>query len=559
MKHAGRINNLNVVLRTLDLGGVPVLIIDDEADQAGLNTAARQLNRTSATNRSILALRQVTLSHLYLEYTATPQALLLLQLVDSLSPEFAEVLEAGPDYVGLGEFFQDRNQLVQIIPLNELPTAANALTGPPASFLRALALYFIGVTVGGERDDAIGNRSMLVHPSRLRDDHGDYHEWAQRVSRDWLQILRGADEHADRRDLWQLFRAAYEDLQSTDDELPTFEQIMARIPFWISRTEIIEVNTRGGRTPSIDWDRSYAYILVGGQAMDRGFTVRGLTVTYMPRSVGVGNADVIQQRARFLGYKRPILSLCRVFIDADVAKAYRDYERHEASVRDALQLEGGNLKQWRRRFLLDPSWEPTRRSVYVDPLVRGVAREDWTAPRYAHLSAVATDENRALVDHFMATHAFSSQIMGHRAELNVRLNDVLAQLLVDYRLVDPGDAQRFQALLLSLREALDSNESIVCDVMEMVTQDDGTPRERSVTSSGAINQLYQGRRPKTGVPVYAGDRAAYRQGMVTVQIHRIDIKSGGRVEHANVPYIAVFLPAGVALASRDVVEQPDNV
>lgn len=39
---------------------------------------------------------------------------------------------------------------------------------------------------------------------------------------------------------------------------------------------------------------------MGGQKLDRGYTVKGLTVTYMPRPLGVGNADNIQQRARFL-------------------------------------------------------------------------------------------------------------------------------------------------------------------------------------------------------------------------------------------------------------------
>ena len=51
--------------------------------------------------------------------------------------------------------------------------------------------------------------------------------------------------------------------------------------------------------PEIRWQTEYAWILVGGQALDRGFTVEGLTVTYMPRGLGVGNADTVQQRARF--------------------------------------------------------------------------------------------------------------------------------------------------------------------------------------------------------------------------------------------------------------------
>lgn len=71
--------------------------------------------------------------------------------------------------------------------------------------------------------------------------------------------------------------------------------------------------------------------------MDRGFTVEGLTVTYMPRNVGVGNVDTIQQRARFFGYKRSYLGYCRVFLDQVTIDAYNSIVDHEENVRDQLR------------------------------------------------------------------------------------------------------------------------------------------------------------------------------------------------------------------------------
>ena len=68
---------------------------------------------------------------------------------------------------------------------------------------------------------------------------------------------------------------------------------------------------RGG-APSIAWSTGYAWVLVGGQLFDRGFTVEGLTVTYMPRGLGVGHADTVQQRARFFGYKRAYAEMVAV-------------------------------------------------------------------------------------------------------------------------------------------------------------------------------------------------------------------------------------------------------
>ena len=83
-----------------------------------------------------------------------------------------------------------------------------------------------------------------------------------------------------------------------------------------------------GKTESPDW-KDYSYILVAGQALDRGFTVEGLTVSYMPRGTGVGNADTIQQRARWFGYKEDYLGYCRVYLSVEGEAAYQAYVEHE--------------------------------------------------------------------------------------------------------------------------------------------------------------------------------------------------------------------------------------
>src|SRR5207253_10843262 len=121
-------------------------------------------------------------------------------------------------------------------------------------------------------------------------------------------------------------------------------------------TRILEVNTRGGQTPTVDWRSAYGWILVGGQAMDRGFTVEGLTVTYMPRGIGVGNADTVQQRARFFGYKGRYLGYCRVYLEPVLSSAFTRYVTHEEDVRGRLidhARTGQPLSELRRAFLLD--------------------------------------------------------------------------------------------------------------------------------------------------------------------------------------------------------------
>jgi len=115
MKQFANLRHLVRLLQQLPLEDVPTLIIDDEADQASLNTLAQQAarlqqNRNSTTYRRILEVRQAVGSHTFLQYTATPQAPLLISIIDTLSPNWVEVLAPGAGYTGGQTFFPSSTQ-----------------------------------------------------------------------------------------------------------------------------------------------------------------------------------------------------------------------------------------------------------------------------------------------------------------------------------------------------------------------------------------------------------------------------------------------------------------
>ncbi|MBN9001411.1 MAG: hypothetical protein J0H75_04850, partial [Rhizobiales bacterium] len=370
MKHHQRLDNLNTLLAGLDLTGVPAVIIDDEADQASLNNLINQ-GRESTTYGQLLSLIDRLPNHTFLQYTATPQAPLLINIADVLSPEFVDVLEPGEGYVGGVEFFGGNRQLTRVIPQQEIPSADNPLTDVPETLLQALRVFFTGVSAGRPTwgpDNP--NRSMLVHPSRTTAEHFQYFSSIQAVQAEWVRLLGLPETDPDRSELIQLFREAYTDLQSTvGADLPAFEAIVARLRTDISETQVREVNRRpGNRSRDFNWRHAYAWILVGGQAMDRGFTVRELTVTYMPRGIGTGNADTLQQRARFFGYKRAYLGYCRIFLEAVVLGTYEGYVHHEEEMREELRGirdRGEPLSNWKRRFILSDDLNPCRASVRI--------------------------------------------------------------------------------------------------------------------------------------------------------------------------------------------------
>jgi hypothetical protein len=565
MKNHRHLKNLVSVLSKLDLRQVPSLVVDDEADQAGLNTLVRQGDE-SRTYQRLVSLRDCLPHHTFLQYTATPQAPLLINLIDVLSPDFAEILSPGPDYTGGQDFFIQNPRLIRRIPQHEISTRANHLDGPPDSLLSAMALFFIGVAVGLLRDGGMDNRSMLVHPSFTTAGHRQYFHWVTTVKDRWELILtqrQGEDNsknNVDRHDLLTEFREAYDDLQVTAQDLPNFEAIAQTLPRAIRKTRVEEVNATRGQTPHIDWSAGYSHILVGGQAMDRGFTVEGLTVTYMPRGLGVGNADTVQQRARFFGYKRQYLGYCRVFLPADMADAYHNYVEHEEDIRGQLighRSAGKRLPEWKRVFFLHRDLRPTRHNVLHLDYMRSMLHDEWVAPRAPHDSNEAMEANRRVVSEFIKQlkwrvdegHPLRTQTQRHAVASEVPLSFAYEHLLTLLRVTRPADSQRNTIVLLQLQAYLEEHQHAMCTIYRMT---DGRPRVRQLDADDQVNQLFQGSNSHGDKLIYPGDREIRAPHGVTIQIHMLHLMDGDHVACKDVPVVAVFLPREVA---KDLVIQ----
>ena len=536
-------------------------IIDDEADQASLNTLVNR-GRESTTYRRLLELRETVPCHTFLQYTATPQAPLLINIIDSLSPDFVEVLEPGEDYAGGRSFFSESPGLVRVIPYEDVPTDDNPLADPPGSLLDALRVFLVGVASGlvQGRSRSNANRSMLVHPSRETAQHQEYRMWIGQVFAEWRRILALPEVDPDRADFLQDFEDAYSDLAQTVPDLPSFDDLAIMLPRAFRLTSIEEVNTRGRRgTPSIDWSRSYGWILVGGQAMDRGFTVEGLTVTYMPRGPGVGNADTIQQRGRFFGYKRPYLGYCRTYLEHEVLTAFDGYVQHEEEMRRQLQQfcdSGAPLRSWKRAFVLSPDLRPCRSNVIQYDYARGRYADAWFAPRVVLSAPSVIDDNRQAVQTFLndltlnlvdgSPNREHAQI--HNICRDVPLVHVVDRLLVPYRLTATSDTREITGVLLQLSHALEQNPNEQCVVYRMSPR---FARRRSVDDNGRIRNLYQGAAPVSPPELrgstYPGDMAIHEPEDVTIQIHFLELSQNGETVADNVPVVALWIPRRMEL------------
>ncbi|WP_373650321.1 Z1 domain-containing protein [Schlesneria sp. DSM 10557] len=566
MKHHRHLQNLIDVLQQVNLQNVPTLLIDDEGDQAGLNTQVNQGDE-STTYRRLLDLKTALPLHSYLQYTATPQAPLLINLVDVLSPTFAEILTPGAGYVGGADFFLRNPTLIRDIPVAQVPTNRNVLNAPPATLTEAMQLFYVGVAIGYINGQPEQNCSMMVHPSQRTDPHRQFHGWVTTARTDWLQIIDLPDDDPDKIDLLAQFQRAYDDLATTTPNIPTFAQVVSQLRRSISLTEITELNTRGNRrTPQINWGQSYSWILVGGQSMDRGFTVEGLTVTYMPRSLGMGNADTVQQRARFFGYKRPYLGLCRIFVGQDVRRAFRSYVEHEEDVRGELATFAQTqrpLWEWRREFFLSRQLRPTRDNVIDVAYQRMRFGDEWVYPNGPHDTADAVTANAALFNQFRAAHPFGpyngldlrQNSRRNQVIENIPLQTVHEELLTRYRVTRLEDSQQFGAMLRLIQLYLIDNPNATCTVFLMA---EGNTRRRDYQDDQIV-QLFQGRQyaqinGARGIS-YPGDREVRGANGITIQMGYLDLGQPNALVGQNIPHLAVWVPSSMA---RDTLSQPQG-
>lgn len=492
LKHGGHLGKLASVLRGID-PAVPSLIIDDESDQASLNTKAARIKAglaaitdISTTYKSILKLRAELPHHSYLQYTATPQAMLLLAQTDFLNPNFAELVTPGGAYTGGIAFFQGDPELIVEIPPAQVPTPAQPLATPPKTLLESFRSFLLVASHhsltrerGPKAKDR--NRSMMVHPAVATRSHKQYKAWLDKALKTlgaMVKTLHASSPAAAET----LFKKEYDSLaRSFKDLRPLSELVTELVDEVFDELNIVEINGTKDAEEKVKWKSARYWILVGGAKLDRGYTVEGLCTTYMPRPLGTSPAaDTLQQRARFFGYKASYLGLCRVFVQATVRSAFTEYIEHEEFVREALAANRGQpLSRWRRDFILTQLLKPTRANVVGLGTVR-IPVNGWLVPSVMQRDDNAAASNRTLLDVLVpqweqkygkpvnaATVLNGAANSPHDVIEAVPLRAVLEDFLLEVQVRDPDDAEQHSAMLIALSRALAANDTLKVDVFLM--------------------------------------------------------------------------------------------
>ncbi|WP_426270496.1 Z1 domain-containing protein [Dyella kyungheensis] len=397
-KHPAVINKVISDIRGLksSLDEVPVLVIDDESDQASVNTVnpksksngGKAEKTRTATNKAIVDLLAMFRRSQYVGYTATPAANALINPGDTedLFPrDFIELLPRPANYMGVSDFYDfdaDFN------PLDDEETEKLGYRSNKKAFVRqikgaddteifkkALDTFFLSGAMKlfrAAKDPklvSVRHHTMLVHRAVQQDAHED----------DRLRVLMLLDENGYRKRsaiqrLWKLWQEDFEPVSLAQepslarpndfDELAPFIT-MALERFETARKRVLIVNGRDDHRDDMpDFDKEDVWnILIGGAKLSRGYTVEGLTISYFLRKAAA--ADTLMQMGRWFGFRRGYRDLVRLFIGTEVPSGRKMptdlYEMFESICMDE--------ERFRKRIGQYSKETPPIRPIQVPPLV----------------------------------------------------------------------------------------------------------------------------------------------------------------------------------------------
>lgn len=326
-----------------DAREIPVLIIDDEADLASINTkkpSVAEVRERTAINKLISELLTLLPRAQYLAYTATPYANVFAAPEDAediFPKDFIISLEPPASYMGARDF-HDLDELADGV--TPTPTNRNELAfvrdlrGTTDDEMRAdiqgaIDMFVLtgAIKLWRQANDSslrFPHHTMLVHSSIRQQDHSDLHELITDVwkASGFLEARGLARLDAlYQRDVVPTTAArdwgAFASLPSDFRELRTFiGQAVSKILDSGSPAVIVN-GSRESDYDAADFTRGdYWRILVGGAKLSRGFTVEGLTVSYFARRTQTQAS--MMQMGRWFGYRPGYVDLVRLFIAREV-------------------------------------------------------------------------------------------------------------------------------------------------------------------------------------------------------------------------------------------------
>lgn len=337
----------------------PILIIDDEADQATPNSLAEK-EQISKINDWLRQVWDLVVTGSYVAYTATPFANVLINPDDDddLFPsDFLTTLQPGSGYFGAEQVFgitdpaDDAEELESdgLDMVRTIPTADASLLTPPSNSeerarfhpalpasLREAAAWFVVATAirwaRGQREHS----SMLVHTTHYTAPHFSLQKRVRALVSEWQSLASSGDLNVFLA-AWQ--RESQRVAEFASEPMPDWGKVAKHIPTVVQSIETIVDN--GCSPDRLNYGKdARTVIAVGGGTLSRGLTLEGLIVSYFTRT---SNAyDTLLQMGRWFGYRQGYEDLPRVWVTKGLDRDYAFLARVERDLREEIESVQGS-------------------------------------------------------------------------------------------------------------------------------------------------------------------------------------------------------------------------
>lgn len=339
----------------------PMLLIDDEADNASVNTKKDE-DTPTAINKGIRKILSLFTHSNYVAFTATPYANIFINpdsdqemLDDDLFPrDFIYALEAPSNYIGARDIFKSEGKYSYMLKSNDdceyyLPEKHKKDQIPgelPDSLKQAIAAFFIANAIRDLRGQQKKHRTMLVNISRFIDVQNlicrqidSYVREIQREIRLYYKTGEAALDHegiAFIKKTYDDFFATLTDVQLDGEKRFDWPDIQSNLYEAVASIVVRTVNG-GNAAKNLNYDENeeegLRLIAVGGFSLSRGLTLEGLCTSYFYRNSKM--YDTLMQMGRWFGYRPHYADTCQVWMSERSA----DWYEYISDASDELRRE----------------------------------------------------------------------------------------------------------------------------------------------------------------------------------------------------------------------------
>lgn len=365
-KNVNTLSSLHSWLRELNtkegekITDIPMLLIDDEADNASINTNKPE-NDPTRINKEIRGILNLFKKRCYVGYTATPFANIFIDPdtqdddygEDLFPKDFIYCLDAPTNYFGSQKLFSDEegkkefireiDDAEEYIPLRHKRN--DQVHDLPPSLKKAIRTFILIKAIRNLRGQENKHTSMMINVSRFVNTQREIKQLTESYVSELTKTIRfnyklPVSEALKTPLIAQIYQNFNEEFENIEFE---WNQVVSELKNAADATKTFLIN--GSSDEVLDY-RSYSKegnsltaIAIGGLSLSRGLTIEGLVVSYIYRNSKM--YDTLLQMGRWFGYRNGYEDLCRVYM----SEASYGWYFHISEATEELR---GQIKRMRR-------------------------------------------------------------------------------------------------------------------------------------------------------------------------------------------------------------------